>query len=77
MPNSAWLACVLERAHLPRALQPVRQTPGAPGIDGMSVDELPDYLRNPWPEIRAPRLAGHYGPPPMRGVERPKDNGRG
>ena len=36
----ALLAQVLERANLQRALKQVRQNKGAPGIDGMSVDEL-------------------------------------
>jgi len=34
-------------------LKQVRQNKGAPGIDGMTVDELPDYLRHHWLEIRA------------------------
>ena len=44
--NSALLEQVLERANLQRALKQVRQNKGAPGIDGMTVDELPDYLRH-------------------------------
>jgi hypothetical protein len=44
--TSALLDQVLERTNLQRALKQVRQNKGAPGIDGMSVDELPDYLRH-------------------------------
>ena len=51
--TQALLAQVLERANLQRALKQVRQNKGAPGIDGMSVDELPGHLRHHWPEIRA------------------------
>jgi hypothetical protein len=40
-------AQVLERANLQRALKQVRRNKGAPGIDGMTVDELPDYLLTP------------------------------
>jgi len=36
------LARVLERENLQRALKRVRQNKGAPGIDGMSVDALPE-----------------------------------
>ena len=39
------------------ALKQVRQNQGAPGIDGMSVDELPGYLRDHWLEIRAQLIA--------------------
>jgi RNA-directed DNA polymerase len=43
----------------------------------MSVDELPDYLRHHWLEIRAQLVAGSYCPQPMRRVGIPKDNGNG
>jgi len=72
----ALLAQVLERANLQRALKQVRQNKGAPGIDGMSVDELPDYLRHHWPGIRAQLEAGRYRPQPVRRVEIPKPDGK-
>jgi group II intron reverse transcriptase/maturase len=75
--NSALLEQVLERANLQRALKQVRQNKGAPGIDGMSVDDLPGYLRDHWLEIRAQLVAGSYCPQPVRRVEIPKDNGTG
>jgi group II intron reverse transcriptase/maturase len=68
---------VLERTKLQRALKQVRQNQGAPGIDGMTVDELPDYLRGHWVEIRAQLVAGSYCPQPVRRVEIPKDDGQG
>jgi RNA-directed DNA polymerase len=77
IPNFTLLARVLERENLRRALKRVRQNQGAPGIDGMSVDDLPDYLRHHWPEIRAQLVAGSYCPQPVRRVEIPKDNGSG
>ena len=40
---------VLERENLIRALKQVRRNRGAPGIDGMTVDELPGYLKVHWP----------------------------
>ena len=46
----ALLERVLERPNLQRALKQVRQNKGAPGIDGMSVDELPRHLKEHWPE---------------------------
>jgi group II intron reverse transcriptase/maturase len=67
---------VLERANLQRALKQVRSNQGAPGIDGMTVDELPQYLRHHWPEIRAQLVAGRYRPQPVRRVEIPKLDGR-
>ncbi len=76
IPNSALLERVLERANLQRALKQVRSNQGAPGIDGMTVDELPDYLRHHWREIRAQLVAGTYRPQPARRVEIPKPDGR-
>ena len=76
IPNSTLLARVLERGNLRRALKQVRQNQGAPGIDGMTVDELPGYLRDHWLEIRAQLMAGRYCPQPVRRVEIPKPDGR-
>ena len=72
----ALLAQVLEWANLQRALKQVRQNKGAPGIDGMTVDELPEYLRHHWPKIRAQLEAGQYRPQPVRRVEIPKPDGK-
>jgi RNA-directed DNA polymerase len=67
---------VLERANLQRALKQVRSNRGAPGIDGMSVDALPSYLKEHWREIRAQLLEGCYCPQPVRRVDIPKPDGR-
>ena len=72
---SRLLSRVLERANLQRALKQVRQNEGAPGIDGMTVDELPVYLREHWFELRAKLSAGTYCPQPVRRVEIPKPDG--
>jgi group II intron reverse transcriptase/maturase len=69
------LAQVLDRANLQRAVKQVRQNKGAPGIDGMTVDELPDYLRHHWPGIRAKLEAGRYQPQPVKRVAIPKPDG--
>lgn len=72
----ALLGRVLERPNLQRALKQVRQNKGAPGIDGMSVDDLPRHLKEHWPEIRAQLVAGTYRPQPVKRVEIPKPNGK-
>jgi group II intron reverse transcriptase/maturase len=70
------LGRVLERDNLRRALKQVRRNKGAPGIDGMSVDELPKHLLHHWEAIKADILAGRYRPQPVRRVEIPKPDGR-
>ena len=74
--TQALLAHVLDRANLQRALKQVRQNKGAPGIDGMTVDELPEYLRGHWLEIRAQLEAGSYQPQPVKRVDIPKSDGK-
>ena len=73
---SSLLNRVLERNNLVRALKQVRRNKGAPGIDGMTVDELPDFLRQYWPKIRQQLIDGRYRPKPVKRVEIPKPDGR-
>lgn len=68
---------VVRRDNLTRALKRVRANKGAPGIDGMTVEELTPYLRENWPRIREAILSGHYEPQPVRQVEIPKPGGKG
>src|SRR5665213_4300731 len=64
-----------ERQNLRTALKRVRQNAGSPGIDGMTVEELPNYLRVHWPRLREELLAGRYRPQPVRRVAIPKPGG--
>ena len=66
---------VCERQNMRRALRQVRKNKGAPGIDGMTVDELPGYLKRHWPKIKAQLLAGAYKPMPVRRKEIDKPDG--
>jgi RNA-directed DNA polymerase len=66
---------VVERENLKAALAQVKRNKGAAGIDGMSVDDLPAYLKEHWPTIRAQLLDGAYKPQPVRRVEIPKASG--
>ena len=69
------MEAVVERANAIAALKRVRQNQGSPGIDGMTVDELPVYLATEWEAIRAQLLAGTYQPQPVRRHEIPKRGG--
>lgn len=66
---------VCQRENLKEALRRVRTNRGGPGVDGMTVDELPGHLREHWPEIREQLLSGTYGPEPVKRVEIPKSGG--
>jgi len=66
---------VVERENLKKALAQVKRNKGAAGIDGMTVEELPAYLKEHWPAIRSQLLDGTYKPQPVRRVEIPKASG--
>jgi RNA-directed DNA polymerase len=66
---------ICERQNMNRALKRVRENKGAPGIDGMTVDELPGYLIRHWPKIKAQLLTGDYQPIPVRRAELRKPDG--
>ena len=69
------MATIVERDNLRKALAQVRRNKGAPGVDGMTVDDLPLYLKEHWPSIRNQLLDGTYRPQPVRRVEIPKAGG--
>jgi RNA-directed DNA polymerase len=66
---------VLEPGNLTLALERVQANKGAPGVDGMSVKQLPDYLGLHWPGIKQQLLEGTYRPAPVQRVEIPKPDG--
>lgn len=67
---------IFSRDNLKAALRRVQRNGGAPGVDGMKVEELPDHLRAHWPSIREKLEAGRYEPSPVKRVEIPK-SGKG
>jgi RNA-directed DNA polymerase len=68
---------VLRRENLVKAHHKVRANKGAPGIDGMTVDDLKGHLKEYWPRIKEQLLAGTYIPQPVRRVDIPKPSGKG
>jgi RNA-directed DNA polymerase len=66
---------VVSRPNLQAALKRVRKNKGSPGIDGMTVDALPDHLRAHWPALREQMLMGTYQPSPVKQQLIPKSGG--
>ncbi len=69
------MARALRRPNLMRALKRVRKNKGSPGIDGMTVAELPDWLKIHWPRVREQLFAGTYQPMAVRRATIPKPGG--
>ena len=68
---------VLRRENVLKAYKRVVANGGAPGVDGMTVDELMAYCRKHWPRIREEIRSGEYRPQPVKTVEIPKPGGKG
>src|ERR1700758_4186881 len=66
---------VCERENLKEALRQVKGNKGSAGVDGITVNQLTDYLKQHWPVIREQLLSGTYEPKPVRRVEIPKPEG--
>ncbi len=66
---------VLSAANLHRAWRQVKSNRGAPGIDGMRIEDFPAYAREQWPAIRQSLSEGRYQPQPVRRVSIPKPDG--
>ena len=66
---------VCERENCMQALKRVKANKGSPGVDGMTVQQLPEYLKQHGLKIREQLLTGTYVPKPVKRVEIPKPGG--
>jgi RNA-directed DNA polymerase len=66
---------IVDRENLKEALRRVKANKGSPGVDGMTVNQLDDYLKQQWPTILEQLLSGTYKPKPVKRVEIPKPDG--
>ncbi len=68
---------VCERENCKQALKRVKANKGSPGVDGMTVHDLPGFLQQHWPAIREQLLSGTYKPQPVKREEIDKPDGSG
>ena len=73
--DEQWIEEVCERENCKQALKRVKANKGSPGVDRMTVQQLPEYLKEHWPAIREQLLSGTYKPQPVKRVEIPKPDG--
>jgi RNA-directed DNA polymerase len=66
---------ILSSDNMHLAWKRVKENKGAPGVDKMTIEELPDYLREHWKEIRESWMEGNYQPLPVLRKEIPKPSG--
>ena len=72
---SVLLERILSRGNMYMALDKVKANKGAGGIDGIEIEDIDQYLRENWVEIRDKIRRRKYKPQPVRRVEIPKPNG--
>ncbi len=57
---------VVDTENMERAWKKVKANHGAPGPDGITLEQFPEYFRPLWPEIRQQLLDGTYWPEAVR-----------
>src|SRR5271167_3868596 len=67
--TNRWMEEICERENLKQALRQVKGNKGSAGVDGVTVDQLTDYLKQHWPVIREQLRNGTYEPKPVRRVD--------
>jgi RNA-directed DNA polymerase len=68
---------VLTPENLRKAWRQVKANHGAPGVDGMTIEDFPAFAREHWPSIRQAVRDETYQPSPVRRTEIPKPHGQG
>lgn len=66
---------ILSNGNIAEAWKQVKRNGGSPGIDGISVEQFPEYFRPRWKRIKQALLKGYYIPAPVARVEIPKKTG--
>lgn len=69
------MEAIVDPDNMRQALKRVRANRGSPGIDGMTVQQLPAFLKAEWPRLKQELLDGTYQPQPVKRVEIPKPDG--
>jgi RNA-directed DNA polymerase len=69
------LGQALARENMARAWKRVKANKGSAGVDGRTVQDTGEYLKQAWPDIRRRLLDGSYRPEPVRCVGIPKPGG--
>src|SRR5512142_442711 len=73
--TSDLMEAICDPENIEAALRAVVRNKGAPGVDGITVRQLPSVLKARWPEIEDQLLRGCYQPQPVRRVQIPKPDG--
>ena len=73
--NENLMERVLSPENMSEAWKRVKANKGVAGVDGMSIEEFPEFARNHWPSIRQDLVEEKYRPLPVKRVEILKPDG--
>lgn len=73
--DNTLLESMLSDENIKEAYKQVKRNKGAPGIDGMTINELKEYLDKNIDIVREQIRTRKYKSSPVKRVEIPKDNG--
>jgi RNA-directed DNA polymerase len=76
MYDSMLLEKILDKDNMNEAFKRVKKKKGSHGIDGLTIDELQEYLKEHGEQLRKDILEGNYAPNPVRRAEIPKEDGK-
>ena len=74
-PTEHLMGAICDSDNIKTALRAVVRNKGAPGVDGITVKQLPGMLKARWSEIEDQLLQGRYQPQPVLRVKIPKPDG--
>ena len=74
--NMGLIDVILSESNISYAIKRVKSNKGAPGVDKMTVNEIDEYFKQNWNDIKKTILAKRYKPQPVRRVYIPKENGK-
>jgi len=64
--NMEMMERIVAPSNVREAYRRVKDNSGCPGVDGMTVEELSQYLRTHWQQVREELLEGTYEPSPVK-----------
>ncbi len=73
--NDSMMDLILSSENMRKAWKQVKRNGGSPGVNGMTIEKFPEYLRRRWSKIKQALLLGYYVPSPVLRVEIPKRSG--
>ena len=73
--NDSMMDLILSSENMQKAWKQVKRNGGSPGVNGMTIEKFPEYLRRRWVKIKQALLLGYYVPSPVLRVEIPKKSG--